>query len=207
MKTLSFVALLFLFSTSSNAQSADPRRSSKTAAQYDAASINMNIADCGDFMFFAKMGADRGNTSETIELAQDVLADFTEILYSMEQLAAAGSHSSDRPPAEAKGSLPEAVALNDLLSSSHGFSFDTAWAGGMLRLHQTKYMDFADQKVKATNERLRTAVTEAMPILKRHMTKLNTYQKQLIKQDLMEKKEAAREAAAKQKESTRKKSK
>jgi uncharacterized protein (DUF305 family) len=199
MKTNSLVALLMLFSNVLTAQSVDPRQSSKTAAQYDAASIEVNIADSRDFMFFAKMGTDRGNTSETIELAQDVLEDFTGILYSMEQLAAAGSHSSDHTPGNSNGSLQEARPLNERLASSHGFSFDTAWAGGMLRLHQSKYDDLADQKEKASNVRLIAAVSEAMPILKRHITKLNTYQKQLIKQDLMEKKQAAKESAAKEK--------
>lgn len=192
MKAFSFLSIFLISSLISNAQSNDPRRSSKTAAQYDAASIEINIADCRDFMYFAKMGSDRGSTSETIELAQNILEDVTEILYSMEQLAAAGSHASDHQPGDGRGSLQEAGSLNDVLAAAHGFSFDTAWAGGMLRLHQSKYADFADQKEKATNERLRAAVTEAMPILKRHITKLNTYQKKLIKQDLMEKKEAAK---------------
>lgn len=198
MKAVWFVSVLLVSSNFLHSQSADPRRSSKTAAQYDAASIEVNIADSRDFMFFAKMGSDRGSTSETIELAQDVLADFTEILYSMEQLAAAGSHSSDRTPGDSNGSLMEAGALNEKLTSSHGFTFDTAWAGGMLRLHQAKFNDLADQKEKATNERLKAAITQAMPMIKRHMTKLNTYQKQLIRQDMMEKKEAAREEAARE---------
>ena len=57
--------------------------------------------------------------------------------------------------------------------------------------------ELTEQKTNATNERLKAAVTEAIPVIKRYITRLNTLQKQLIKRDLQEKKEAARQEAAK----------
>jgi hypothetical protein len=63
----------------------------------------------------------------------------------------------------------------------------------MLRLHQVNLAALTEQKANATNERLKAAVTEAMPVLKRYITRLNSLQKQLIKRDLQEKKEAAKQ--------------
>jgi hypothetical protein len=63
----------------------------------------------------------------------------------------------------------------------------------MLRLHQINLAALTEQKTNATNERLKSAVTEAIPVLKRYVTRLNTLQKQLIRRDLQEKKEAAKQ--------------
>jgi hypothetical protein len=116
-----------------------------------------------------------------------MLADFTGLLYSMEQLAAAGGKSVRESSAN-----QEARNLNEILTTSRGFSFDTAWIGGMLRLQQINLDGLTEQKANATNERLKAAVTEAIPVLKRYITRLNSLQKQLIRKDLQEKKDAAK---------------
>lgn len=197
-----FVPVICVFmSTFSMAQNQDPRRSSRTAAQYDAACVDTNMADTHDMIYFSQIGAERGSTSETIELAQDLVTNLSEIYYSMEQLAVAGagSTSGGRSAGGGSGSLREANDFNDKLSSTHGFSFDTLWLGGLLRMHQEKLAAFAVQNENATNERLKAALKEAMSVLRKQIPRINSLQKQLIRKDMLEKKEAAREEAAKKK--------
>ena len=189
MKAFIHFCLVIMLSVSVLASFAqnDPRSSSKSAAQYDAASVNENIADDKDAMYFSQMAINRGSVSETIEIARDMLTDFTGLLYSMEQ----------------------ARSLNESLKSASGFSFDTAWLGGMARMHQVNLDGLVQQKEYATNERLKSAVTEAIPVLKKYITRLTSLQKKLIKQDLQEKKEAERrekaEAAERERNSGKKK--
>jgi predicted outer membrane protein len=187
MKTfIHLIFILFFFTNISFSQTT--QRSSKSAAQYDASSIDENIADDRDAIYFSQLAIDRGTKAETKDAATDMLADFTGLLYSMEQLAAAGGKSVRESSAN-----QEAKNLNEILTTSRGFSFDTAWIGGMLRLHQINLAALTEQKTNATNERLKSAVTEAIPVLKRYVTRLNTLQKQLIRRDLQEKKEAAKQ--------------
>jgi len=177
------------------AQNTDPQRSSKSAAQYDAACINENIADTRDLMYLARMGTERGSTSETIELANDLVTDLSELLYSMEQLAVAGAGSNTKP-GDGNGTLKDGEDLDKKLSVAHGFTFDTTWLGGIMRLQQTKLIALTGQKENATNTRLKAAITDAIPVYKRYITRMNTLQKQIVRIDTQEKKERAREQAA-----------
>ena len=196
MKTFISIILIILFFTQLTSAQSNPKSSSRSAAQYDAASIDENISDNRDVIYFSQVAIERGTIAETKNLARDMLADFTGLLYSMEQLATAGGGSSVSK-GQVTSAIQEAKNLNAVLSVSRGFSFDTAWIGGVLRLHQLNMNELNDQKTNATNERLKAAVAEAIPVLKRYITRLNTLQKQLIKRDLQEKKEAARQEAAK----------
>ena len=76
-------------------------------------------------------------------------------------------------------------------------------------MHQVNLDGLVQQKEYATNERLKSAVTEAIPVLKKYITRLTSLQKKLIKQDLQEKKEAERrekaEAAERERNSGKKK--
>ena len=209
MKAFIHFCLVIMLSVSVLASFAqnDPRSSSKSAAQYDAASVIENIADDKDAMYFSQMAINRGSVSETIEIARDMLTDFTGLLYSMEQLASAGGTGSKS--SIANNTLEQARSLNESLKSASGFSFDTAWLGGMARMHQVNLDGLVQQKEYATNERLKSAVTEAIPVLKKYITRLTSLQKKLIKQDLQEKKEAERrekaEAAERERNSGKKK--
>jgi len=189
MKTLiiSLIFTLFFFTNISFAQT-NPRTSSRSAAQYDAASVDENIADDRDAIYFSQLAIGRSTIADTRDVATEMLTDFTGLLYSMEQLAAAGGKSVR----ESSATL-EAKNLNEMLTGSRGFSFDTAWIGGMLRMHQTNLNGLTEQKTNATNERLKAAVAEAIPVLKKYITRLNSLQKQLIRKDLQEKKEAAKQ--------------
>jgi uncharacterized protein (DUF305 family) len=192
MKTfISIIYTLLAFTHITYAQP-NPKSSSRFAAQYDAASIDENISDNRDAIYFSQLAIERGTIAETKDLARDMLTDFTGLLYSMEQLATAGGGSSVSK-GQATGTLQEAKNLNAALSVSRGFNFDTAWIGGVLRLHQLNMSELTDQKANATNERLKAAVTEAIPVLKRYINRLATLQKQLIRRDQQEKREAARQ--------------
>lgn len=194
MKT--FIHIIFAFvllgsSLISFAQN-NPRASSRSAAQYDAASIEEDIADHKDAIYFSQLAIDRGTIAETKDLARDMLADFTGLLYSMEQLATAGGGSGNQSNTF-NSTLQDARNLNDRLSAARGFSFDTAWLGGVVRIHQINLDELSSQKENATNERLKMAVAEAIPVVKRYITRLSSLQKQLIRRDLQEKREAARQ--------------
>lgn len=191
MKTIISVFILTLFTALHTfSQAGDPKASSQSSAQYDAASISANIAYNRDIMYLARMAGERGTKTETIEEANEMLTDFTELLYSFEQLETSAGNR-----AKQAGVSNQAVQLNDALSSARGFSFDTTWLGGMLRMHQAKFIDLTSQKENATDSRLKTSVSQAMPIIRRHITKLNSLQKQLVRRDLQEKKEAAKQKA------------
>lgn len=190
MKTVIVIGFLILSQVSS-AQN-DPRSSSKSAAQYDASSIDENIAHDRDMMYFSQLAIDRGTIADTKDAARDMLADFTALLYSMEQLATAGGKGER---AAANDAAQEAKNLNEQLAISRGFTFDTAWIGGILRMHQLNIDRLTVQKSNATNERLKAAVTEAIPVVKKYVTRLNSLQKQLVRRDLQEKKQAAKDAA------------
>jgi predicted outer membrane protein len=188
MKTLFSIIFTTLIFINISYSQTSPHTSSKSAAQYDATSIDENIADDRDAIYFSQLAIERGTKAETKDAATDMLADFTGLLYSMEQLAAAGGKSVRESSA-----TQQAKDLNELLTMSRGFSFDTAWIGGMLRMHQVNLVALTEQKATATNERLKAAVTEAIPVLKKYITRLNSLQKQLVRKDLQEKKEAARQ--------------
>ena len=202
MKAIILVISTSLFFTHILFSQTNPKTSSKSAAQYDAASIDENIGDDKDIIYFSQLGIDRGTKAETKDIAREMLEDFTGLLYSMEQLAAAGGKGVRE--SGLNSTMQEAKSLNDRLNTARGFSFDTTWIGGVIRLHQLNLEGLNEQKATATNDRLKTAVTEAIPVLKRYIQRLSTMQKQLIRKDIQEKKEAAREAAMQEKERKRK---
>ena len=192
MKTLVLVICASILSIAGFSQVRDPKASSKSAAQYDAACIDENISYSKDVMYFSQLGIDRGSTTETIDLSRDILTDMSEVLYSMEQLVIAGAGSTSNKQPTSGVASEDAIALNQQLSSTHGFDFDTTYLGGLIRLYQDKLNDLASQKENATNPRLTSSVTTTMSILKRHVPRLNSLHKQLIRRDVQERKEETR---------------
>src|SRR5687768_8527120 len=167
-------------------QANDPRASARSSAQYDAQSISRNISKVGDVLFFTRMAVDRSGEKEIKELANELVPDFTSVLFSMEQLATAGGKgSSDNVQQSA-----ETHSLYQKLSSLRGFDFDTSWASGMMLMLQTKYDDLLHQKENATNGQLAAAVKEALPVFRKYGTRLSSMKKMIVKRDIQEKKEA-----------------
>src|SRR5215207_7778816 len=75
-------------------QANDPRASARSSALYDAQSISGNVSKVGDVLFFTRMAVDRSGEKEIKELANEMVPDFTSVLFSMEQLATAGGNGS-----------------------------------------------------------------------------------------------------------------
>lgn len=169
-------------------QANDPRASAKSSAQYDAQSISQNIFEVGEVLFFTRMAIERASEKETREIANEMVPDFTGVLFSMEQLATAGGKGQSNSAQQS----PETQSLYQKLSSSRGFDFDTSWASGMTVMMQTKYDDLLHQKENATNGQLTAAVKEALPVFRTYSTRLSSLKKLIVKRDIQEKKEAAR---------------
>ena len=181
--------LLTLFSPEfSSAQANDPRASAKSSAQFDAQSISGNISNVSDVLYFTRMAIDRASERETMEIANEMVPDFTGVLFSMEQLATAGGKGQANNTQQS----PQTQAFYQKLSSSRGFDFDTSWVSGMVLMLQNKYDDLLYQKENATNGQLTTAVKEALPVFRKYNTRLNSLKKLIVKRDIQEKKEAAR---------------
>ena len=172
----------------SSAQANDPRASAKSSAQFDAQSISGNISNVSDVLYFTRMAIDRASERETMEIANEMVPDFTGVLFSMEQLATAGGKGQANNTQQS----PQTQAFYQKLSSSRGFDFDTSWVSGKVLMLQNKYDDLLYQKENATNGQLTTAVKEALPVFRKYNTRLNSLKKLIVKRDIQEKKEAAR---------------
>jgi putative membrane protein len=181
------LSLLLLLTQLSNAhaQAIDPNKSAKAAAASDAQFIAANIEYDEDAMFLARKALERAADSRVKELAQQMLSDHTQMLYSMQQLNTAAG-KSDQP---AKGQTG-AAAINDKLTAVSGFNFDTTWVGNMLILQQAKYDELTAAKETVTNPQLKMAVSEGIPLLRKQLTQLRSIQKYLIRMDIQQKKEA-----------------
>ena len=75
MKTFISIILIILFFIQLTSAQSNPKSSSRSAAQYDAASIDENISDNRDVIYFSQVGIERGTIAETKNLARDMLAD------------------------------------------------------------------------------------------------------------------------------------
>jgi Domain of unknown function (DUF4142) len=192
MKTL-YLSLLFtvlspaplLYSTTCAAQS------SKSAAQYDAECIAGNISDVNDLLFLSQDARDRAGNARTKEVAEAMYNDYTTVLYSMEQLAVAGSGSSKGGGTNnTAGTFKQINQMHTQLSALRGLDYDTLWLADLVGLQQSKYDQLLQQKQNATNSQLKMAVTEAIPVFRRYISQLKSLQKSLTRMMLQEKKEA-----------------
>lgn len=199
---LTVFVMLNLLSTKANAQAIDPKKSARALATYDEESTAANIASASNLIFFAQLAVERSKNADILELAKEMIPDLSEILFSMEQLeVSAGNKKAGR----VNEITQESKKLQDDLSQANGFKFDTTWTSGVLRLQQSFNTDLGAQKEQATNPRLKSAVTSAVPIIKRYTTRINTLQKQIVRVDVQQKKAAAKEEAAHQKAEKQKK--
>lgn len=189
---IAFFAFLF-HSFTATAQAIDPKKSARALATYDEESTAANIAAATNLMFFAQTAVERSKNADILDLAKEMIPDLSEILFSMEQLeVSAGNKKSGR----ANDISLESQKLQDDLAQANGFKFDTTWTSGVMRLLQAFNTDLGVQKEQATNPRLKSAVTSAVPIIKRYTTRINSLQKQIVRDDVQQKKAAAKEEAA-----------
>ena len=77
MKTFISIILIILFFTQLTSAQSNPKSSSRSAAQYDEASIDENISDNRDVIYFSQVAIERGTIAETKNLVRDMLVDFT----------------------------------------------------------------------------------------------------------------------------------
>lgn len=184
---------LLAFSTNSlSAQSIAPEKSAKAAAISDVQLIARNIKDNEDIMFLSQKAIERAADPRMRELAQQMLADHTAMLYAIEQLETAGTGSSNQSAGKAEGVHELAAEINERLSRLSGADFDTLWVSNLLVMQQAKYDELLQAKVTVTNPQLKMAVSGAIPLIRKNLGKLKSLQKSLIKEALQKKKEAAR---------------
>jgi len=208
MKTIRFFGAIFFvfcvsfsFNSFAQNQASPPARSAREAANSDAQFIASSIGYNEDVMYLARRAGERGTDPRLKELAQQMIADHTEMLYSMEQLQTAGGVSPSSESADRK----EATAINEEISKLSGEGFDSIWVARMLTLQQTKYDEFVAQKELATNSQLKMAVTQAIPKLRKQVSELKSVQRYLSKLAIQKKKEeAARRKAAELEQRSRK---
>lgn len=192
VRVLSMFTLVIVFSTGLNAQVIDPGKSAQAAAISDSRFIANSIRDSDDMMFLSRRGAERLTQQDAKEFAKQMVDDHSEMLYSMQHLQTAGGGPADEGNT---GDRP-AVTFNNQLGKVSGFNFDTTWISGMLTLSQVKYDQLTQAKETVTNPQLKAAITQAIPLIRKHVTKLKSLQKALIREEIQRKKEEA----AKQKE-------
>src|SRR5687768_5153490 len=155
-----FILLTLLTPLNINAQVSN-ERSSRSAAQYDTKFISGNIEDLQDILFFSRQALDRASDARTKEIAEQMIPDYTTVIYSMEQLAAAGGTGANKEKSE--GSFKETAAFNGKLAGSKGLNFDTLWVSNLLVMQQLKFDQLSEAKVVVTNSRLKMAITDALP--------------------------------------------
>jgi predicted outer membrane protein len=189
---------LIIFNTNSlSAQAIAPEKSAKAAAISDMHLIEKNIKDDQDIMFLSQKALERSKDERIKEVAQEMLTDFTAMLYPMEQLASAGTGSSNQNEEKAEGVHQQAAEVNAKLAGSSGEDFDTIWVFSLLNMQQAKYDELTLAKETVRNPQLKMAITDAIPVIRKHLSQMRSIQKSLIKMALQKKKEAAKKQKSK----------
>ncbi len=179
MKRILISGWLIVFGVAVEAQVIDPQRSAQAAAKNDAAYIAASIEDNEAFMFLAQKARERSGDDRVKELAGQMTEVHTSMLYSMDQLATSGTGASER-----SGQAPinqQAVSLNERLTNRTGMDFDTIWVSNVLVMMQGKYDELVQHKETVTNPRLKMAVTEAIPLVRKNLSQLKSIQKYLTR--------------------------
>jgi predicted outer membrane protein len=176
---LVLLLLLNIAGTAAEAQVIDPQRSAQAAARNDADYISTSIEDNQAFMFLAQMARERGSDERVKEVAEQMTESHTAMLYAMDQLATSGTGSSARrAPAPTN---QQAIALNQRLATRSAMGFDTMWVSNVAAMMQTKYDELVQHKETVTNPRLKMAVTEAIPQVRKNLSQLKSIQKYLTR--------------------------
>ena len=189
---------LILFSVAATAQAIDPQRSARAAQQSDGHFISGNIADNEDAMYLSRKGAERGGDSKVKELAQEMLANHTQILYGFQQLENAGTGSHAHDPGAAEQQNKFMTDLNGKLAMLSGPEFDSVWVANLLMMQETKYSELTQAKETVTNPQLIMAITAAVPLLRKEISQLKSIQKHLIRVETQKRKEEQRKKAEEQ---------
>ena len=188
------VSLLFssllICTADADAQAIDPQKSARAAAANDAQFIANGIAYNEGVMFLSQKALDRATDTRVRELAQQMLNDHTAMLYSMEQLATAGTGASKKEN-NASGNHQQAADANSRLSRISGADFDSAWVDNLLTICQPRHDELVAAKETVANPRLKMAITEAIPMVRKHLSQLRSIQKYLAKLALQKRKEEA----------------
>jgi hypothetical protein len=180
-----------------SAQAIAYEKSAKAAVMNDNHFIAANIEDIKSVLFLSQQAKDRATDEGVRDFIQDIVPDQTALLYSMEQLASAGTGSAGKEVADDQDIVKKTAEINNKLSTVSGSDFDTLWVSNMLNFQRAKYEELLQVKVTATNPQLKMAVTEAIPIVRKEVTQLKSMQQRIVKMLLQQQKEAA--AAAKKK--------
>jgi hypothetical protein len=167
-----------------------PKQSAKQAVMSDARFVAKNIEDNELMMALCRRGAERGTDSRLKELADQMLSDHSGILYSMQQLASAGTGSSEGTAAVGSEDSEAQQAIRNL-SGLGGEQFDTTWVASVLKIQQAKYDELTLAKQTVNNSQLKTAVTEAASVIRKQVTKLKSLQKALARAIIQRQKEEA----------------
>src|SRR4051812_22693904 len=96
MKSLMCFGISLVFSLAcfhAGAQAINPDKSAKALAQNDNIFIDRNIQDNQDEIALSQKGMAHGADSRVKELAEQMVADHSAILYSLQELSAAGTGS------------------------------------------------------------------------------------------------------------------
>ncbi len=141
-------------------------------------------------IFLSRKALERATDPKIKELAQQMLENYTGMLYSMEQLKTAGAGSPNRNN-ENKDEHRQAAEINAKLSGVSGADFDTVWVSNLLTMNQAKYDELSQAKETVTNPQLKMAITEAVPLLRKHVSQLKSLQKYLVKVAAQKKKQEA----------------
>ena len=192
-------AILFIFfsllhSAGLQAQAIDPNKSARAAARNDAEFIAENIRDNEDVVFLAQKAVDKGTDTRVKELAQLILDDHTQMLYAMEQLETAGKGASKDDPARGSQERAAAAVINEKLDAARRSDFDSVWVESLIPVHEAKYAELTAAKESAMNTQLKMAISQSLPLLRKHLTQLKSVQKYLIKIATQKRKEEAARA-------------
>jgi putative membrane protein len=179
-----------IVATSSSAQAIAPEKSAAAAATSDTRRIAVGIADNQNAMMLSQKATTRSQNARLRELAQQMVEDHTTMLYSLQELASAGG-SSGQPLDSRDNSRQPAADLNNRLAAVSGSDFDTLWVSGMLNLQQPWYDDLVLAKGTVTNPQLKMAITEAIPLMRKHCSQLKALQKDLARSAALAKRQAA----------------
>jgi len=170
---------LILSGKAVDAQVIDPQRSAQATARNEATYIASSIEDNEAFMFLSQKAKERSSDERVKELAEQMTEAHTSMLYSMGQLATSGTGASEKSGPAPKNQ--QAVSLNERLANRSGMDFDTMWVSNVLVMMQGKYDELVQQKETVTNPRLKMAVTEAIPLVRKNLSQLKSIQKYLTR--------------------------
>ncbi|MBO9572742.1 MAG: DUF4142 domain-containing protein [Chitinophagaceae bacterium] len=191
LKHIIALLLIVILSTvgfPADAQAIDPDKSAKAAALSDERFIGVSIENSEDALFLSQHALKHTNNARIRDLSQVMEEDNTAMLYSMEQLQAAGTGTSKKKTGGPGSAQRPAVILNNKLASLSGGDFDTTWTSGMVILQQARYDELVKAKETVTNTQLKMAITEAIPLIRKHLTQLRSIQKYLEKLAIQQKK-------------------